>query len=281
MKDIIQKRLESKYNTKTADDELNALKEITQEVALYSLHEVGFFEKACFMGGTCLRIVHSLDRFSEDLDFSTRSFDPDFNLDDYLEKAMEVMTPYGYSLSIDDKDLSDRSLQSRFLKDDSIKEVLTFKHQQDTRQKIKIKVEIDTNPPAGAVEKTEYIGFPEDFQILAYDTSSLMSGKIHALLCRIYDKGRDWYDFNWYVNNNCTPNLTLLENALKQLGPWKGQDITVDEKFLKQALTNKINSLDWANIKTDVRKFLSPEKAKTLEMWSSDFFTSKVNKLEL
>lgn len=279
MKDIIQKRLETHYELNTAEDELNALKEITQEVALYALYKVGFFEKACFMGGTCLRIVHSLDRFSEDLDFSTRKVDLNFKLDEYLEKAMDIMNPYGYGLTIDEKDLADKSVQSRFLKDDSIKKVLTFKHKQDERQKIKIKVEIDTNPPEGAVEKTEFIDFPEDFQILAYDLPSLMSGKLHALLCRTYEKGRDWYDYSWYVRSNYSPNLKLLENALKQLGPWKGEDIQVDEKFLKDALVKKIESLNWEDIKKDVRKFLSPEKAQTLDIWSSDFFKSKVKKM--
>ena len=281
MKDIIQKRLETHYELNTAEDELNALKEITQEVALHALYKVGFFERACFMGGTCLRIVHSLDRFSEDLDFSTRKVDSNFKLDEYLEKAMDIMNPYGYGLTIDEKDLADKSVQSRFLKDDSIKKVLTFKHKQDERQKIKIKVEIDTNPPSGAVEKTEFIDFPEDFQILAYDLPSLMSGKLHALLCRTYEKGRDWYDYSWYVKNNCSPNLKLLENALKQLGPWKGKDIQVDEKFLKDTLVGKIESLDWEDIKKDVRKFLSPEKAQSLDIWSSDFFKSKVKKMNV
>ena len=107
---------------------------------LYALNKVGFFEKACFMGGTCLRIVHSLDRASEDLDFSVRKINPGFNLDNYLENAIEVMMPYGYDLTVDERDLKDKSVQARFLKDESIKKVLTFKHRQDLRQKIKIKV---------------------------------------------------------------------------------------------------------------------------------------------
>lgn len=281
MKDIIQNRLDNHFDIKTPDDELNALKEITQEVALYALYKVGFFEKACFIGGTCLRVVHSLDRFSEDLDFSTRTIDPDFDLDAYLEKAMEVMKPYGYGLTIDEKDLTDKNVQSRFLKDDSIKKVLTFKHKQDERQKIKIKVEIDTRPPRGAVEKVEYIDFPDDFQILAYDIPSLMSGKIHALLCRSYTKGRDWYDFSWYVKNNYSPNLELLENALKQLGPWEGQDIQLSETFLKEALIQKVRSLNWEDVKVDVRKFLSPLKAQSLDIWNAEFFESRVNKLKI
>lgn len=280
MKDIIQNRLDNYYAIKTADDELNALKEITQEVTLYALYKVGFFEEACFIGGTCLRIVHSSDRFSEDLDFSTRAVTSSFNLDMYLEKAMEVMKPYGYDLTIDEKDLKDKSIQSRFLKDDSIKKVLTFKHRQDQRQKIKVKVEIDTQPPSGAVEKVEYIDFPDDFQILAYDIPSLMSGKIHALLCRSYVKGRDWHDLSWYLKNNHSPNLKLLENALKQLGPWKGDDIQVNEIFLKDALIRKVKSLNWKDIKEDVRKFLNPEKAHSLELWGPEFFENKLNKLK-
>jgi predicted nucleotidyltransferase component of viral defense system len=281
VKDIIQNRLETHYNLKTAEDELNALKEITQEVALYALYKVGFFEKACFMGGTSLRIIHGVDRFSEDLDFSTIKMDPNFQLDQYLEQAMEIMRPYGYALSIDEKDLIDKHVQSRFLKDDSIKKVLTFKHRQDTRQKIKIKVEVDTNPPAGASFKNEFIDFPDDFQVLAYNLPSLMSGKIHALLCRAYSKGRDWYDFSWYIKNNCSPNIALLENALNQLGPWRGKGIRVNDEFLKGALIEKINSLNWNDVKIDVRKFLSTEKAESLDIWSRDFFESKVKKMIL
>lgn len=143
MKDIIQQRLE-KYNPTSPEDELNALKEITQEVALYSLYKVGFFQNVCFLGGTGLRILHGLDRFSEDLDFSLWRPDTNFKLEDFLDKAMVQMNAYGYDLSIDKKDLNDKSVQSRFIKDDSIKKVLTFKHAQDSRTKIKIKVEVDT-----------------------------------------------------------------------------------------------------------------------------------------
>jgi predicted nucleotidyltransferase component of viral defense system len=280
VKDIIQNRLDNFYNVKTSEDELNALKEITQEVVLYSLYQVNFFDEACFLGGTCLRIVHSLDRFSEDLDFSTREKKKNFNLDKYLENAMKIMKPYGYDLSIDDKDLKNKTVQARFLKDESIKKVLTFKHKQDERQKIKVKIEIDTDPPKGAIYKNEFIDFPEDFQVLAYDPSSLMSGKIHALLCREYSKGRDWYDFSWYVKNNYSPNYTLLKNALKQLGPWKGKNIEVDEKFIKDELIKKINQTDWNDIKVDVRKFLNATKAQALNLWGIEFFEDKVRKLK-
>lgn len=280
MKDLIQKRLEE-YNAQSKEEELNALKEITQEVALYSLHKAGFFNEACFIGGTALRILHGLDRFSEDLDFSLIRPTPTFSLDTYLKKSMQEMNAYGYDLSIDEKDLSDKNIQSRFLKDDSIKNVLTFKHAQDLRSKIKIKIEIDTNPPEAATLKSEYVDFPMDFQVQSYDLPSLMSGKLHALLCRPFVKGRDWYDFSWYVTKGITPNYAQLTNALFQLGPWKGQNITVDEPFLREQLREKIETLKWKDVANDVRKFLRPAKAETLDLWNEDFFKAKLEKAKL
>lgn len=280
MKDIIQRRLE-KYNPSGQDEELNALKEITQEVALYSLYKAGFFQNVCFLGGTSLRILHGLDRFSEDLDFSLWKPDQKFSLDNYLDKAMVYMNAYGYDLSFDKKDLSDKAVQSRFLKDDSIKNVLTFKHVQDTRSKIKIKIEIDTNPPIGAEKTAENVNFPMDFPVAAYDLKSCMSGKMHALLCRPYVKGRDWYDLLWYISEGTSPNLVFLKNALFQMGPWKGIEIELNEKFIKDELKKKIVSIDWNETKVDVRKFLRPEKAETLDLWNVEFFEKKLLKFKI
>jgi predicted nucleotidyltransferase component of viral defense system len=280
MKDIIQKRLQ-KYNPTSPDEELNALKEITQEVALYSLYKAGFFQNACFLGGTSLRILHGLDRFSEDLDFSLWKPDQNFSLDNYLDKAMVYMNAYGYDLSFDKKDLSDKAVQSRFLKDDSIKNVLTFQHIQDTRSKIKIKIEIDTNPPVGADKSVEYVNFPLDFPVAAYDLKSCMSGKIHALLCRPYVKGRDWFDLLWYISEEVRPNMLFLKNALFQMGPWKGIEIELNEKIIKDELQKKIINNDWNDIKFDVRKFLKPERAEALELWSVEFFEKKLSKLNI
>lgn len=280
MKDIIQQKLEE-YNAQSKEEELNALKEITQEVALYSLYKVGFFNEACFIGGTALRILHGLDRFSEDLDFSLIKPSTGFSLDTYLKKSLQEMNAYGYELSIDEKDLGDKNVQSRFLKDDSIKSVLTFKHAQDLRSKIKIKIEIDTNPPKGAILKAQYVDFPIDFQVQSHDLPGLMSGKLHALLCRPFIKGRDWYDFTWYVSKGITPNYVQLTNALFQLGPWKGQDIKVDESFLRKELKKRIETLKWPEVASDVRKFLRPVKAETLNLWNEDFFKVKLEKAKL
>lgn len=280
MKDVIQKKLEL-YDPKDSVEELNAIKEITQELVLYGLQKAGLFKEASFLGGTCLRIIHDLDRFSEDLDFSTKVENSDFNLDPFLEKAMDIMGPYGYHLSIDQKDLSGKAVKSRFLKDDSIKKVLTFKHFQNESQKIKIKVEVDTRPPEGAVEMVSFIDFPTDFSISTYDLPSLMSGKLHALLCRPFVKGRDWYDFTWYVKKQVSPNLNLLAKALYQMGPWQEKDIGVDIDFVKQVLSERALSLDWNEVKSDVKVFLSKDKADEVEeLWGINFFETKINKLK-
>jgi predicted nucleotidyltransferase component of viral defense system len=278
MKDLIQKKL-AKYNPTCAEDELMALKEITQEVVLYSLQKVGFFRDVCFLGGTSLRIIHGVNRFSEDLDFSTNNINRTFDLEYYLGRAMNEMNAYGYDLNINKKDIDDRAVKSRFLKDDSIKKVITFKYKQDPRKLIKIKVEIDTDPPEGANRVVEFIEFPEDFSIASYDLPTLMSGKIHALLCRPYPKGRDWFDFFWYISNKISPNLVFLENALYQQGPWKEAKISVDTSFIKQELLTKVETLNFVDIKDDVQKFLMKDQSKSLDVWGLELFKNKINKL--
>lgn len=280
MKDIVQKRLDS-YNPTNSNEELNALKEITQEISLYALYKTGFFQQASFIGGTSLRILHGLERFSEDLDFSTHQKDENFNLDSYLENAISYMNAYGYDLSIAGGENADKNIKSRFLKDDSIKKILTFQHSQDFRSKIKVKVEVDINPPLGATHKIEYVDFPLNFPVVAFDLPSLMSGKLHALLCRPFNKGRDWFDFLWYITNKTKPNYELLSNALFQLGPWKEKKIKVGEVWIKEELQNKIEKIDWKETSNDVKQFLKPNWIESLKHWNTDFFQDRVKKLNI
>lgn len=278
MKDIIQERLES-YDPQTREDEENAIKEITQEVALYGLEEAGFFEHAIFQGGTCLRIIHGLDRFSEDLDFALRWPSPEFDLNKYLLEASKTMRPYGYEIEIAGEDKADNSVKSRFLKDESIKKLLKFGHRQDPKKKIQIKVEVDINPPTGDKVESNYLDFPTQFMVMTHDISSLFAGKTHALLCRNYVKGRDWYDYLWYISKNAKVNLRMLENALNQSGPWKGQNQYIDDKWLHEKLHEKISGINWDDAKQDVERFLRPDKKKTLKLWSEDFFLKMTRKL--
>ena len=74
----------SRYEIKTNDDYKNALHEVMQQIALAGLYRGGFFEHAAFYGGTCLRIFHQLQRFSEDMDFSLLQPNMEFKLENYF-----------------------------------------------------------------------------------------------------------------------------------------------------------------------------------------------------
>ena len=189
---LIQDRL-SRYQSRNQLEEENAIKEITQEVALSGLSRAGFFKIAAFQGGTCLRILYGLNRFSEDLDFVLNQPDQTFDWTPYLKSLKTELEAYGYQLQIQDRSNAENAIKVGFLKDDSIGKVLFLSHrnQQGLASSIKIKLEIDTNPPGGSTVEQKYIDFPVTVPILAHDSSSLFSGKSHALLCRSWEKGRD------------------------------------------------------------------------------------------
>lgn len=279
MKDIIQKKLES-YRAQTEQDEENALKEITQEVALYALAKSGFFENVAFQGGTSLRMVHGLDRFSEDLDFALITANPNFDLGPYLEQTSRHMQSYGYNMEVTGQEQFDKNVRKRFLKDESIKKILEFKHLSQTNKKINIKVELDVNPPKGALHELHFLDFPTDYSIACHSLPSLFSGKLHALLCRPFIKGRDWYDFSWYISQKVAPNFDLLKNALFQTGPWAQQKNTINSAWLTKEMSIKIKSLNWSRAIEDVAPFLKAEKNTEIKkLWSEAFFLAKLKTL--
>ena len=278
MKSFVQKQLES-YQFKTEQEELNALTEITQEIVLYGLAQSNFFQKALFQGGTCLRIIHGMERFSEDLDFSLKVSDPHFDLMAYLKKAIDITRAYGYEWEIFGSQSVDKNVKSRFLKDGSIKKLLSFKHDLELRKKIKIKIEIDINPPTKAKHTVGYVDFPVDFMISTHDLPTLFAGKCHALLCRPYVKGRDWYDYLWYVKKGVVPNIDFLESSLRQLGPWREKSVKVTPNWFREEVGKKIQSIDWKNAVRDVSRFLRSHEKEGLELWCQDFFLKKTDKL--
>jgi hypothetical protein len=276
MIDMLRKRLE-RYAVSNAKQEEQALKEILQEVALYGLWRAGFFQVAAFQGGTCLRILHGLPRFSEDLDFMLRSPDKEFRWHPYFETLESVMAEFGIRCELVDKGNMDRAVRQALLKDDSFARQinLSFYGNQNPR-KLKVKLEIDTKPPEGPAFEYRYLDFPLDFELCAQTLSGNFSLKIHALLCRPYIKGRDWFDFGWYVTQEVSPNLLLLENALRQYGPWAGQHQSVDKEWLNKALSDRIGSIDWAQAAGDVAPFLPPAFQQSLRLWSRQFFAEKL-----
>ena len=278
MKDIVQKRLDS-YKCQTAEDEENAIREITQEVALFALGKSDFFKYATFQGGTCLRIIYNLDRFSEDLDFVLQEPNREFDIVPFLDKTASVMASFAYDIEVTGGYKSNTHVQKRFLKDDSIKKILSFKHYSQLNKKIKIKVELDINPPMGSVNETVFCDFPIDFSVVAQNIPSLFAGKCHALLCREYVKGRDWYDFLWYIAKGANVNYELLSAALNQMGSWQDENLIVDHAWLQDNLSKRIEAINWQYAANDIRRFLQPEKMETLALWGSDFFLQKLAKL--
>ena len=279
MIEFIQQRLES-YNAGNPIEEEQATKEILQEVALYSLWRAGFFEVAAFQGGTSLRILHKLPRFSEDLDFILKEPDPGFEWSGYLHRLQDGFEEFGLQTEVLDKSRMDQNLKKAILKDNSISNQLNLSfYQGHPEQKLKIKLEIDINPPAGSGYEYTYLDFPLDFEVCHQDLGSNFALKIHALLCRPYLKGRDWYDFNWYVKHKVQPNISLLQTALHQFGPWKDESITVDMGWLHHVMTQKIASIDWTDAVMDVERFLRPVEKQSLTLWSEKFFQSKIERL--
>ncbi|MEV4935525.1 nucleotidyl transferase AbiEii/AbiGii toxin family protein [Sphingobium sp. LMA1-1-1.1] len=280
MIEIIQEKLRQ-YGATNAIEEENATKEIVQEIALYALWRADFFDIALFQGGTSLRILHRLPRFSEVLDFMLRSPNPEFDWTSYLKILVEVFAQFGLKLDAQPKERMDKAIREAVLKDESIASQLDLTFAGTGRRRtIKIKLEIDTNPPPGSGEASTFLDFPADYEVRHQDMSSNFALKIHALLCRGYLKGRDWYDFSWYVSNGVLPNLTHLQAALIQAGPWTGQaDLKIDMLWLEGTLRNTIATIDWKAAADDVRRFLRPAEAKSLELWSDRFFVAKLEKM--
>lgn len=278
MIDLIQKRL-AEYKASPVDEE-NALKEIVQEVMLFALWRADFFEVAAFQGGTSLRILHGLNRFSEDMDFILREPNAEFSWQPYLDKLTETCQEFGIEPEALDKARMDQRVKKALIKDTSIANQLDLSFMDDLNgRKLKIKLEIDCNPPLGSGFEYSYLDFPVDFEVGHQDMSSNFALKIHALLCRPYLKGRDWYDFNWYIAQGVKPNLLLLQNALIQYGPWEGQELDIDQDWLANALGEKILSVEWKVAAADVERFLKPVEQKSLSLWNERFFMSKLGQL--
>lgn len=277
---MIQDRLDS-YGCRSTLEEEQALREITHEIVLAGLGRTDFFQKAGFQGGTCLRIFHGLNRFSEGLDFALQAPDSAFALRPYIDVLAKELIAYGYNLEMDDRSKADRAVQMAFLKDDSLGNLLQLAYRPATgpSRKLRIKLEVDANPSAGASFETKYLDFPFPSAICVFDPPSLFAGKLHALLCREYLKGRDWYDFIWYTARKTPVNHELLASALGQMGPWQGQQLHVDRDWCLGQLRAKIEATDWKRAREDVRRFIKPSEARSLDIWSREFFLAQCDKL--
>lgn len=286
MNNIIEQML-SKYEIKNTNDEINALKEIIQEIILSGLSRGGFFDVAAFYGGTALRIFYNLDRFSEDLDFALVVSNKSFDLSKYFIYIEKELKAYGLNLEVNTKVKSAMSnITSAFVKGDTLEHILKFFPNEENNKynqllkDIKIKFEVDINPPAGATYEMKYKLLPSPHQIRLYDKSSLFAGKIHAVLCRNWKtrtKGRDLYDYVFFLANNIPVNLDLVRNKLIE-----SNFININDKFnlevLKNMLINKFNEIDFLEAKEDVIPFI--KDIHSLDMWNKEFFVSITGELK-
>lgn len=280
MNNVISQML-SKYEIKNTNDEINALKEIIQEIVLSGLSRGNFFDELAFYGGTALRIFYKLDRFSEDLDFALVSPNKDFDLSKYFIYIEKELKAYGLNLEITTKKKStDSNITSAFLKGDTLEHILKFfpneeNHKYDHILKdIKIKFEVDINPPEGATYDEKYKLLPNPHYIKIYDKGSLLAGKIHAILCRGWKsrtKGRDLYDYIFFLANDTKVNIELLKNKLIESGYIEASE-DFNLNILKKLLIKKFNEIDYVDAKEDVMPFI--KNVGSLNIWSKEFFIS-------
>ena len=284
MQTILEQML-SKYKTDTVDEKKNALKEIVQEVALCGLSRAGFFKEAAFYGGTALRIFYGLDRFSEDLDFSLIKPNENFELKRYFSSLEKELAALGLQFSIEEKQKAqDSAIKSAFLKGNTKEHILSVYGSNlniNANEVIKIKFEIDTEPPAFATFENKYRLLPSPYQVKLYDTPSLFAGKLHAVICRSWKnriKGRDLYDYVFYLAHNASVNLAHLRARLEDSGILNTEDtFGLDE--LKSMLNNRFETIDFEQAKQDVLPFITDKSQ--LELWNEEFFKDITQNIRL
>lgn len=286
MEQILKEKLE-KYDLSTINQKKNAIKEIIQEMILCGLSRGGFFNMAAFYGGTALRIFYGLDRFSEDLDFSLLSADDKFNLDKFFPYIQNELKILGFDFTIEEKiKQHDSNIKSVFLKGntkellikvygDSLKEFSMHKEGM-----LKIKFELDINPPTGACFEDKIGMFPYPYFVKLYDLPSLFAGKIHACLCRNWKtriKGRDFYDFSFFICKGVSVNLDNLKSKLVESNFINSEyELTIDR--LKELLIEKFQQIDIEQAKQDVIPFLKDKKK--IDIWSKEYFIQLVKMLQ-
>jgi len=256
-----------------------ALAEILQSITLLGLSRSDFFDKAAFYGGTALRILHRLDRFSEDLDFSLLAPDPGFSLHDYFSFIDAEMKSFGLQSEISQKTKSvASSTESAFIKATTVTQLLTITSDSSAIVGIhstaitKVKFEIDIDPPPGAGTIVGYVEDPVPFTVRSYDLPSLFAGKMHAILARAWGnrvKGRDWYDFAFYIRNDIPLQLSHLEARLRQTGHYLDVVALAPDCFMDM-MNARIAGIDFKAAKLDVERFVA--RPQDLAVWSADYF---------
>ena len=265
MKNEIYDNMLSAYGATTEQERRNAIFEVNQQVILAGLYNGGFFDVAAFYGGTCLRIFHDLQRFSEDMDFSLLAPDDKFDFTKYFQPIIDEFAIVGREVEIKKKDKKGfGKVESAFLKDNTDVYDVSFQ----TDKSIKIKIEVDTQPPLNFRTEQKLLLQPHSFMTRCFTLPDLFAGKMHALVYRGWKnrlKGRDWYDFEWYVRHNVPLDFAHLAERVRQ---FNNEEIG-QEAFMAQ-LKNRLASANINQVKNDVLPFV--RNPKELDIWSNDYF---------
>jgi predicted nucleotidyltransferase component of viral defense system len=287
MNDAIE-RMMARYENRRLEDYVRALREIIQEIALLGLWRAKFFEKAAFYGGTALRLLYGLHRFSEDLDFSLLRPSRSFDLSRYGQAVEAEMQSLGLEAKFDRKERKgSTAVQSAFLKADTLRQLLVIQagekivRELPKGQAIKVRLEIDTDPPPGFATEVKYVLHPIPFSVRSYVLPDLFAGKMHAVLCRRWKnrvKGRDWYDLVWFVANHPQLHLSHLVKRMVQTGDWEEDREMLPHDF-HVFLDRVIDSVDLAAARKEVEPFVNNPDA--LAVWSKEFFRTISRRIEL
>ena len=285
MHDAIRTMLD-RCECRTRDDYVNALREILQEVALLGLWRSKFFEHAAFYGGTALRVLHGLDRYSEDLDFSLLDPDASFSLGAYGDALQREIGSFGFHVEFDARQKKRTSaIDSAFLKTNTYSQLILVEIDEELlrdmhpSKNLRIRLEVDTDPPGGFETETQYVLQPIPFAVRVYCLQDLFAGKLHAILCRKWKtrvKGRDWYDLAWYIGRHPEVRLRHLESRMRQSGDYL-EDGRLTAEVMQDRLQRAVDDLDVEQARREVAPFIRDQRA--LEIWSADFFRQIVERI--
>ncbi|MGD9685224.1 MAG: nucleotidyl transferase AbiEii/AbiGii toxin family protein [Candidatus Obscuribacterales bacterium] len=272
---------------KTQAEAKRTLRQILQQVALLGLWRTKFFEHAGFYGETALRLLYGLNRFSGDLDFTLLKPNPSFSLQSYLEGVSQELLSFGVPISAHIKPKSHESaIQSAFLKANTLELLLQTEIPElelkgiHLGEQLKIRVEIDTDPPPHFRTEEAYLLQPLPFSVYTLSKPDLFAGKLHALLCREWEgrvKGRDWWDFLWFIGQDIPVHLAHLEARMRQTGhyPERGS-LTIAE--VRERVERRATDLNVEAAKRDLSPFI-PDPA-LLSVWTPALFKSMAHRIK-
>lgn len=286
MKAVVQDFIDLR-NPQSLQEYDRALRELIQHLVLLGLWRAGFFEHAVFYGGTALRILHHLPRFSEDIDFSLMERKPDFSLSAYLSGLRTELSGFGFEVDVVSSGRLDSPIESAFVKANTRYHLLQVKPGSvlastvPANQLLKIKLEVDTDPPGEFDTEVLPVLEPIPFSVRTLPLPDLFAGKIHCVLFRRWKsrvKGRDWYDLIWFLRKRVPLHLAHLEERMRQSGDWQEEGKVSIEDLLR-LYDERVAQVDFSRAAADVLPFI--HDPRELDLWSATFFSALRERIQI